>query len=1152
MRLGIYRLALLLLALFLSAWTDCHVGGGGDDEEPPPPPPPTSSDLIWFDPIAGQLTAEAGCFHGGANRCRPSHEGIDIAAGKGSYIRAAAEGRIKSMGEDPAVRGKWVDVEHIAPDGTVYISSYWHLNNYAGWVKPNVKAWTTAILAYSGDSGNAAGHPHLHFSLRRNGQLVNPLSYLPLSHISNPTDSRCGETSCVRDCPCFNPQNSVCRSCTSGPAPGVSSSGSGGQESMPLWMWGEGLRKALRPEPAERFPVPPLWKWANGPWGLPGERSGTAEASYEIALADVLPPAPSGLGRVLTVPRDVLGNSNALETMGADYVDPATGELRAAVVVFRTVGAAYAHDYGICSRFKAGRLVRVEPITVAEEIGRSSPAYFWGARMDMSPTQREYATVFAVYVAENERSFAVESHWLSGQYPPAVSGSILTFQVWSTEPQKTGELAWAVLQALAARGQIEFRNTAAPPGPRTFVNQAVYRGGAAELTLRNSGTSAENLKVTAIAWRAANPDSEARFTFSPTVAPGISVVRLPMPGILNAVVYLEDGGGFIDALYLADGHWFAFDDTAGRGSAVQLETKACAEPQGLGTADRTVSGCAQIRGRVGSGGFLGLGRGLDPPGRTAEDVSPYGALTFHARGDGKSYQVALETWKVRSLASTDYHRVAFTAPPAWRQIVIPFSVFRQRGVDPAKLVDLTGEDVQVISWTALGQPLPSVHLEVDRVAFTRSTIIRETTRLLDTSRIRGSYAVTSRVTDDIALRSVDLLYSTDGGKTFHRVAMAAAGGDLVRGSIPAQRLETGVRYYVEATDHDGNVATDPVNAPVSAYRFQVSQRPALWVDDFADTDPANLLHREAWTFRREPDAAADAYYENGAVRLVWDVSATGSFAGYTEPLSMESLSRATALRFLVRGARGGERVKVGVHEEPGREHKVSLGEYLPRGVTTSWQTVTVPLAAFGTIVDWSRVDRLIVAFENGFGSDRGTLFLDDLRFEHLSFSVPVVIDNYNEPTGENGVGGTLSLQRGGNASISAVYDPSQRIGNTGAAYRISYRQIQGSSWATASSDLRDLDGSRFQRLSLSVKGARGGERPHLYLESRKGSVVKRAFVDLQSYGRVGKTWKKFSIPLTAFASQGVDLAHLTSFQVVFEHGEGNGTVYLDEVQLTRP
>src|SRR6476469_9623563 len=86
------HLGLGLLALFLLCGSDC--GGGGEGEDPTPPP--TGGAIAWTDPIGvGNVTAEAGCNHGGGNLCRPDHTGIDIAASRGSYVSAAAEGTVR-------------------------------------------------------------------------------------------------------------------------------------------------------------------------------------------------------------------------------------------------------------------------------------------------------------------------------------------------------------------------------------------------------------------------------------------------------------------------------------------------------------------------------------------------------------------------------------------------------------------------------------------------------------------------------------------------------------------------------------------------------------------------------------------------------------------------------------------------------------------------------------------------------------------------------------------------------------------------------------------------------------------------------------------------------------------------------------------------
>jgi hypothetical protein len=633
------------------------------------------------------------------------------------------------------------------------------------------------------------------------------------------------------------------------------------------------------------------------------------------------------------------------------------------------------------------------------------------------------------------------------------------------------------------------------------------------------------------------------FDYERTLEPGFNVVELPLGNIVDAVVQVLVND-FLDRVYVGSGFWFAFD--SGGASDVTLTSPGCAQATNLTSRDLILTGCAQITGTVAITGWVGMARTLNPNGRPI-DISQYQALTFYARGDGKSYRVSIETDSVRQKGSTDFHQFVFTTSPEWRQFVIPLSSFSQQGWDPTKLVPFTGKDVKTVVWSSVGDPHASIDLVVDKAAFVNSTLISGTTVLPDTANVAGPYTITTQIRDDVGVQTASLLYSVDGGHTFTRVPMSA-NGNTFDVSIPGQPLGTEVRYYVEATDADGNVATDPVDIPYTIYRFQVSAHPYLLIDDFADTNPVNVLGGNSWLFGTESGGSILAYYDKDSVRLVYDVSATSSYAGYTTLLRQANLTPYSAVTFLIKGASGGEKVKIGLRDSLGNEPKIVLSEYLPRGVTTSWQKATIPLAAFTRVANWSSMESFVIVFENRIGSGTGTIFLDDIKFEPIPF-IPIVVDNFNDMTGENGLGGSLWTSSGGGATIDTAYDPANRYGDSGAGYRVSFTGVTSSAWAATGTELMSLDASAARTISFCIKGANGGERPNIYLANRTGATETKRFVDIENYITVTRSWQRVDIPLEHFARQGIDLAHLAYFQVVFEWEEMAGTIYLDDIQI---
>jgi len=125
----------------------------------------SSSGLIW--PVSGPVVSGFGyrCLGG---ICRP-HEGIDIAAGSGTPIHAAASGAIIYAGWMDGY-GNLIVVDHGGGLSTAYA-------HQSGFAVTSGHVSQGQVIGYVGCTGHCYG-PHLHFEVRVNGSAVDPLGYL--------------------------------------------------------------------------------------------------------------------------------------------------------------------------------------------------------------------------------------------------------------------------------------------------------------------------------------------------------------------------------------------------------------------------------------------------------------------------------------------------------------------------------------------------------------------------------------------------------------------------------------------------------------------------------------------------------------------------------------------------------------------------------------------------------------------------------------------------------------------------------------------------------------------------------------------------------------------------------------------------------------
>ena len=110
-------------------------------------------------------------------RSTGSHGGIDIPAKVGTPIKSIADGQVIAAGQLDSRCGDGISIGHA--DG--FISSYCHLSGIKVNKGDNIKIGQviglTGGMKGAKGSGNSSG-PHLHLTLKKNGQRVDPLQYL--------------------------------------------------------------------------------------------------------------------------------------------------------------------------------------------------------------------------------------------------------------------------------------------------------------------------------------------------------------------------------------------------------------------------------------------------------------------------------------------------------------------------------------------------------------------------------------------------------------------------------------------------------------------------------------------------------------------------------------------------------------------------------------------------------------------------------------------------------------------------------------------------------------------------------------------------------------------------------------------------------------
>ena len=127
----------------------------------------SAAGFVW--PADGPITSVMTWWH-------PT--GIDIGALYDAPVVATNNGTVIFAGGDPCCSyGLYVDIRH--PGG--FVSRVAHLNKI--WVTAGQQVQRGEIVGLNGSTGRSSG-PHVHFEIRRNGLLQNPLNYIPRTNLT--------------------------------------------------------------------------------------------------------------------------------------------------------------------------------------------------------------------------------------------------------------------------------------------------------------------------------------------------------------------------------------------------------------------------------------------------------------------------------------------------------------------------------------------------------------------------------------------------------------------------------------------------------------------------------------------------------------------------------------------------------------------------------------------------------------------------------------------------------------------------------------------------------------------------------------------------------------------------------------------------------
>ncbi len=126
--------------------------------------------MHWPLAIRGTITSTYGYRSDPINGSKSFHQGLDIAAPKGTAVYAASDGVVIFSGYKNSY-GNVVMIDH----GGGIVTVYAHNSSLVAKTGQTVKRGS--VISKVGSTGYSTGN-HLHFEVRKNGATINPRNYV--------------------------------------------------------------------------------------------------------------------------------------------------------------------------------------------------------------------------------------------------------------------------------------------------------------------------------------------------------------------------------------------------------------------------------------------------------------------------------------------------------------------------------------------------------------------------------------------------------------------------------------------------------------------------------------------------------------------------------------------------------------------------------------------------------------------------------------------------------------------------------------------------------------------------------------------------------------------------------------------------------------
>ncbi len=482
----------------------------------------------------------------------------------------------------------------------------------------------------------------------------------------------------------------------------------------------------------------------------------------------------------------------------------------------------------------------------------------------------------------------------------------------------------------------------AESGARALPERAPKASGArSERERAESGARALPEHPTVVSWRRLDPRGRGVGAWS----------RRDVGGVLKeGQVELEvgSGGGHelrissargTERIWATRGTWYALP----RENAITTGHKPSLRGSALAAiADITLAGAFSVQvNTVRQRGYLAVGRTLGMDLGAA--IRPPEEAALVVVGGGTMQGAVVTLTEHREKDQVVYWDYPLNLEVEARRYVIPLSAFERRdGRGKGKI-----ERIEAITIRTVQIPNEGDRLFFDHLALLESP-----------PRITGVQAAKNGV-----------IIQTGGRVLLSERLHAEGAATSTSARVRKKTMRLSGPGFAGATKvwmcwrEDGAEACDPPDAPTTVRQVPVVPPAPLLVDDFAGSIPVNALRRQTqvYTSTIGLDPTLVSLRRPGSILLGRLEERHLDYVGYLSPLPPVLPSHLSELELTIRGDVDPALIKVGLRSTNGREPKVAVNRYLKAVDRERWQTVRIPLTAFGR--SRKNVDAITVSLE---------------------------------------------------------------------------------------------------------------------------------------------------------------------------------------------